>query len=92
MITLTVYSRPDCHLCDELVDELAPLVADRARIEVVDISSSGELTQRFGLQIPVLMHGDQELARYRLDRARLDAFLERDAPGQTSDSATDGRR
>jgi len=92
MIVLTVYSRPECHLCDELIDELAPLLAGRASIEVVDISASDDLSRRFGLKIPVLMHGDEELARYRLDRARLDQFLERQAIGLSDDSAVDGSR
>ena len=77
MRVLTLYSRPGCHLCEDMLAELEPLVAGRARIEVVDISDDGELTQAYGLSIPVLMAGDEELARYRLDRERLAAFLER---------------
>jgi hypothetical protein len=80
MIELTVYSRPDCHLCDELVAELEPLVAGRARIDIVDISDDASLERRFGLLIPVLMHKDEELSRYRLDRGRLTEFIDRQSP------------
>jgi hypothetical protein len=80
MIVLTVYSRPDCHLCDELVAELEPLVVGRARIDIVDISDDERLAKRFGLLIPVLMHGDEELSRYRLDRSRLTEFIDRQSP------------
>lgn len=77
MIVLTVYSRPDCHLCEELVAELKPLVEGRARIDIVDISEDETLSRRFGLLIPVLMHEDEELSRYRLDRSRLTGFIDR---------------
>lgn len=77
MIELTVYSRPGCHLCDEMIAELSPLVAGRAQIRVVDISEDETLSRRFGVLIPVLMHGSEELSRYRLDRQRLTELIER---------------
>jgi Glutaredoxin-like domain (DUF836) len=76
MIVLTVLSRPDCHLCQELVAELAPLVAGKAQIEIVDISDDDELSRQYLFEIPVLLHGDRELARHRLDRERIDRFIE----------------
>jgi len=80
VIVLTVYSRPDCHLCETMVAEIEPLIADRARIDIVDISEDAGLSKRFGLLIPVLMHGDEELSRYRLDRSRLTEFIDRQSP------------
>lgn len=71
MIRLTVMSRPGCHLCAELIDDLALLVAGRACIDVVDISADEDLLRRYCLEIPVLKHGDEELCRYRLDRDRV---------------------
>ena len=42
--TLRVYSRPDCHLCDELVAGLLPLsAAAGARVEIVDITAPNTL-------------------------------------------------
>jgi thioredoxin reductase (NADPH) len=79
MIVLTVLSRPGCHLCDELIDELLPLIAGLARIDVVDISDDEDLLRRYCLEIPVVKHGDEELSRYRLDRERVASFLERRA-------------
>jgi hypothetical protein len=76
MIELTVYSRPGCHLCDEMLAELEPLVAGRARVEVVDISQDVTLSKRFGVLIPVLMHDGEELSRYRLDRERVSELID----------------
>ena len=77
MIVLTVYSRPGCHLCDDLIAELAGLIEGRARIEVVDISADEALHERYFLEIPVLKHGDEELSRHRLDSERVTGLLER---------------
>ena len=77
MIVLTVLSRPGCHLCDELIAQLEPLVAGRARIDVVDISEDEDLLRRYCLEIPVLKCGDEELSRYRLDPGRVAGFFAR---------------
>lgn len=76
MIVLTLYSRPECHLCDAMLAELLPLVGDRARIEVVDITEDEELHKRYLLEIPVLAHRERELARHALDPALLERFLD----------------
>jgi len=67
--TLIVYSRAGCHLCETLIEELLPLVRQRARVEIVDIDSSDELAARYGELVPVIEAQGRELCRYRLDRA-----------------------
>lgn len=76
MITLTLYSRPDCHLCDVMAGQLEPLLRGRAELRVVDISGDLGLKRRFGLRIPVLAGADKELCQYRLDRERVERYLE----------------
>jgi hypothetical protein len=73
--TLTLYSRPGCHLCEELAAELAPLIEGRARLEHVDVDSSVALERRYGLRIPVLVDGDVEVSGYPLDRERVARHL-----------------
>lgn len=80
MIVLTVYARPDCHLCDEMVEALAPLVQGKARIEIVDISEDLALTEQYDLWIPVLKCGELELSHYRLDRESVADFIAQRAP------------
>ena len=75
MITLTLYSRPECHLCEQMAEELTPLLRGRARIEVVDISHDEALEQEYGIRIPVLKGAGQELSFYRLDRKKVESFL-----------------
>ena len=75
MKTLRLYSRPNCHLCERLEAALAPLITGRARLEVIDVDGELELKRRFGLRIPVLAGGGQELCGYPLDVAAVEGYL-----------------
>ena len=75
MKTLELYSRPGCHLCDELAEKLALHLRGRAVVNVVNIDDDLELKKRFGLRIPVLAAAERELSGYPLDLAAVEAFL-----------------
>ncbi|MDJ0928308.1 MAG: glutaredoxin family protein [Gammaproteobacteria bacterium] len=75
MRRLTVYSRSQCHLCDELLRELEPLVSGRATIEIVDIDTDPALRDRYDILIPVVCADGRELFHYRLDRAAVLSWL-----------------
>jgi glutaredoxin len=76
VISLTIYSRPGCHLCDEMkavvnrVAESIPL-----QLEEIDISTSRELEERYGLEIPVLMVEGKKAAKYRVGEEELRRVL-----------------
>lgn len=76
MLTLTLYSRPECHLCESLLADLAPMLPADVVVEAVDVDSSVALERRYGLRIPVLTAGEVELSGYPLDRERVRRFLE----------------
>jgi len=80
MISLILYSRPGCHLCEELAEELAPLLGGRATITHVDVSRDPALERRYGLRIPVLVAGDTELSSFPLDRQRVVQYLDAGPP------------
>ena len=73
---LTLYSRPECHLCEALLADLLPLLGEGVTVETVDVDSSIALERRYGLRIPVLAAGDLELSGYPLDRERVRRYLE----------------
>jgi glutaredoxin len=76
---LTIYTRPGCHLCDEMKATInrvsrsshLPLV-----IEEVDISSDPELETRYGQEIPVLLIEGRKAAKYRVTEEELARILE----------------
>lgn len=76
MIALTLYSRPGCHLCDEMkatVDRVARSVA--SSVEVIDISTDPEIEARYGLEIPVLLVNGTKAAKYRVTEEELTRIL-----------------
>lgn len=69
MIRLTLMSRPDCPLCDEMRKEVDALLADRPHEwEVVDVDSDLALARRFGESVPVLFVNGRLFAKIRLPR------------------------
>ena len=73
---LTLYTRKDCHLCDEMHQALRPWQVKLGfALRSVDITDDPPLVARFGDKVPVLMHGEREICHYRLDEAALLACL-----------------
>jgi hypothetical protein len=75
MTRLKLYSRGNCHLCEEMLEALRPLLAGKAELDVVDIDGDPGLEREYGIRIPVLKAGDVELSVYRLDKDRVDRYL-----------------
>lgn len=73
----TVYSRPECSLCDQLIEDLAHLLgpAESARVRIVDIAQDPELERKYTLRIPVLAADGDFVCAYRLDAERVRDLL-----------------
>ena len=68
MRILTVYERPGCHLCDDMVESLVEWRSElNFEIERVDVDRSSELADRYGSRVPVLAHGCVEICHFFLD-------------------------
>lgn len=78
MRRLTIYSKPDCHLCADMKAVVTTVLLGRAEIsiELIDISTDPALLDRFGLEIPVLMIDGRKVAKYRVTEAELTRMLE----------------
>ena len=73
---MTIYSRPGCHLCDEMKALVRRVMTTKPfRLEEVDISANPELEARYGLEIPVLMVNGRKAAKYRVTEAELERLL-----------------
>lgn len=75
---LTIYSKPGCHLCDEMkavVRRVAHGSAQGITIEEIDISTDAALQERYGLEIPVLLIDGKKVAKYRIDEPALRRML-----------------
>lgn len=74
---LTVYSRRGCHLCEDLLAELEPLLRGRADINIRDIDLDESLRERYNTRVPVVATAEEELCQYHLDRQVVLAWLKR---------------
>ena len=73
---LTLYSKPGCHLCDDvrlLLDELQPEYS--FTVDEVDITRDAELFARYRYEIPVVMKDGREIARGRITDRELLPWL-----------------
>jgi orotidine-5'-phosphate decarboxylase len=80
-VSVTIYSRPDCHLCDDM----KAVVARVARwlpvtLEDIDISTDPKLEASYGPEVPVLMIGGRKAAKYRVTEDELRRLLLARAP------------
>jgi glutaredoxin len=73
---VTVYGKPECHLCDAALDALRRLRAELAfRLVEVDITSDDDLHRRYLERIPVISLDGAELYDFFVDERDLRARL-----------------
>lgn len=72
---LVLYSRADCRLCDEMLAVLRSRLGAEFPVIIIDVDGDPALKAQFGEHVPVLVAGETELCRHRLDAAKLTAYL-----------------
>ncbi len=78
-IALALYSRPGCHLCDEMKAVIALALREfDCTLEEIDISGQPELEARFGIEIPVLCVNGRKAFKYRVTGVELRKRLARE--------------
>ena len=75
MNTLTVYSRRGCHLCEELIEALLPIIDGELRLEVRDIDTNAAWRERWASDIPVVEYDGKVVCRHFLDREAITGIL-----------------
>jgi len=82
MTQLTLLTRDGCRLCDEM-KEVVHAVARRVEtarsltLTEIDISTRPDLEKRWGMEIPVLLSGEREIARHRISAGQLADIISR---------------
>jgi predicted thioredoxin/glutaredoxin len=66
-------SRAGCHLCDDMLGELAVLEAAGTipAVTIVDVDSDPVLERQFGLKVPVLLLDGSVVCHYTLNSNEL---------------------
>ncbi len=78
---LTIYSKPGCHLCDDMKSLVHRVIARHSghlsiALDEIDISGDRELLDRYALEIPVLLIDGKKVAKYRVSEAELTQMLD----------------
>jgi Glutaredoxin-like domain (DUF836) len=72
----SLYSRPGCTLCEEMLSDLAALPAARGiPIDVIDVDLEPAARARYGHKIPVLLFAGELVCHGRLDPEEVDKAL-----------------
>ena len=75
-VSLQLYSRSYCHLCDDMLAALKPLQDEfEFTVEVFDVDADPALEARFDELVPVLEAEGRELCHYFLDVAAVRTYL-----------------
>jgi Glutaredoxin-like domain (DUF836) len=71
--SLTLLTRAECGLCEDMLRELEALRARHALppLTLLDVDSDPQLQRRWGLKIPVLLLDQVPVCSVRLDQAEL---------------------
>jgi thiol-disulfide isomerase/thioredoxin len=78
-LVFSIYSRPECHLCDEMIDALSKWQQRYSfKFEIINIDQNQELTARFAARIPLLAQGETEICEYYLDENALLQILKQE--------------
>jgi hypothetical protein len=71
-VRLTLITRHDCCLCDDMKAIVEGVVADSgAVLEIRDVDADAQLRARFSDEVPVLLINDRKAFKYRLSAAEL---------------------
>ena len=77
-LRLELYSRPGCHLCEELRGLCQRLAGEfPIRLTEVNIEASPALEARYGQEIPVLFIDGRKAVKYRTTEGALRRKLQR---------------
>ena len=83
---LTLYTRADCRLCDDMRGALDTYLARYPLdLELVDVDRNPELWHLHGARVPVLALDGEEVCHYFLDESALLVRLEAGAEAEHSD-------
>jgi glutaredoxin len=81
VLTVTLYGKPGCHLCDDARAALRDALAGReVAVREVDVTLDPVLERRYGERIPVLALDGEELFEYFVDGDALAERLDKVTP------------
>ncbi len=74
---LNLYTTLGCHLCEQALAIVHPLVLEKGiTLQLVEISESESLVEQYGIRIPVIhLEGQEEELGWPFDRVAAENYL-----------------
>lgn len=79
-VIVTVYSREDCHLCEEAIGTIERVASEaerRVEISEIDVDADPELAATYGERVPYVLVDDRPAFKFRVDSEELERRLRR---------------
>ncbi len=77
-MTVTLYTREGCHLCDVVKGVIDQVQRERPfHLTIVDVDTDPELVRLYGDEVPVVAIDGRKAFKYRVDAAALRERLDR---------------
>jgi glutaredoxin len=76
--TITVYTRDECHLCEDAIETIRGVVDSTDTdidIVLIDIDTNSELRDRYGDRVPYVFVNDRPQFKYHVDENELREIL-----------------
>ncbi|WP_424000740.1 glutaredoxin family protein [Haloarcula salina] len=73
-VPVTVYTREDCHLCEEAVETIERVADDEGvavALDLVDVDADPELRDEYGERVPYVFVDGSPAFKYHVDERRL---------------------
>lgn len=77
-VQITVYTRENCHLCEEAIDTIERVAASLSRpidLETVDVDADPDLREQYGERVPYVTVDGRPRFKYRVDPDALRSML-----------------
>ena len=72
MREITLYTRKDCCLCEEMKEVLRKVAREfPLEVKEIDVDSAPELQEQYGREVPVLFIDGRKAFKYRLTEGEL---------------------
>ena len=72
--TVTVYTREECHLCEDAIDAIRQVtdsVPREVEVDLVDVDSDPSLREAYGERVPYVLLDGRPAFKYRVDADEL---------------------
>ncbi|RLM97116.1 glutaredoxin family protein [Haloarcula sp. Atlit-7R] len=81
-VSVTVYTREDCHLCEKAIETIEQVADDEEvaiALDLVDVDEDPELQAEYGERVPYVFVDESPAFKYHVDERQLRKKLQQSA-------------